>query len=752
MPGQFGSLPGAGPGAIWKIDGTTGQVTHLADTAFSGVLNTGPGIGDLAFDPKSKTLYASDLDTGLIHRFDLARNAADLGQFDHGMSGRPGAGLPSLADDGKLADLLSPDFRAEDPAAWGFTQPERRVNALAVNNGRLYYSVASGPEIWSVELAPDGGFGTTARREFAVNAAQPLPITDIDFDGEGRMVLAQRGALKSPFDYRSFAESNGQVLRYAPAPAGSASGDLWVPQPDEYAVGLPDGSRMSAGGVSFTRGYNPDGSIGAVCEQALIATGDDLRNNPALAAQLPQGASTVHGMQVNDVSLVRPTNVPPAQSAFVAFNAGQADPAARGHVGDVEAVPCVVGRGLGEAGLPQGGIPPLADAAPVGPSPSDMPGGAPVGPGGGGVVNPFPGGGGVVDPFPGGGGIVNPFPGGGGVVDPFPGGGGVVNPQDQAGGAGNVDPNQIPSKVNGLEIAKGADAGVTSCTDQGDCVFSITVRNTNATAVTGPIVITETVSNENGGLFGATAISSSPTPPWTCSKQGQTFQCTHPGPIPAGGVSTFKIGFKLGAGAAAKQIKNCALLNGGQVPACATVPLTPPTPLSLLQLKKTADVTQCSDVGGGCNFTISVTNPGPAEFNGVLDINEVVTAGGVVPPLLQISGSALQQAGVTAPISCSKAGDTARCGSGVPAKIPAGKTVDIKVQVKPGGKLNANELKNCAAIKGGNGEVCATIPLKQGPLLRAQKFTAATTCVPQCAFAITVQNIGNAPATGPFSM
>ena len=89
MKGQFGGLPGGDAGAIWKIDGTTGQASLLADTGKTGHANSGPGIGGLAYDPVSHMLYASDLDTGLIHRFALDHNAADLDQFDHGVTGRP---------------------------------------------------------------------------------------------------------------------------------------------------------------------------------------------------------------------------------------------------------------------------------------------------------------------------------------------------------------------------------------------------------------------------------------------------------------------------------------------------------------------------------------------------------------------------------------------------------------------------------------------------------------------------------------
>ena len=83
MDGQFGSLPGAGPGTIYKVDRASGNVTVFANIATGGVGNPGPGIGGLALDPASRTLFASDLDTGLIHAF--ASDGLDVAQFDHGV-------------------------------------------------------------------------------------------------------------------------------------------------------------------------------------------------------------------------------------------------------------------------------------------------------------------------------------------------------------------------------------------------------------------------------------------------------------------------------------------------------------------------------------------------------------------------------------------------------------------------------------------------------------------------------------------
>ena len=77
----------AAPGTIWKIDGLTGAVTLFADID----TNSGPGLGDVSFDKGSRQFFASDLDTGLIHRIDAAGALIDT--FDHGVAGRPARGL-----------------------------------------------------------------------------------------------------------------------------------------------------------------------------------------------------------------------------------------------------------------------------------------------------------------------------------------------------------------------------------------------------------------------------------------------------------------------------------------------------------------------------------------------------------------------------------------------------------------------------------------------------------------------------------
>ncbi len=442
MEGQFGALSSGSPGAIYKVDGATGAVTYLADTAFSGMLNSGPGIGGLAYDPASRTLFASDLDNGLIHRFGLEYNAADLGQFEHGVAGRRAAGREAVSDDGKRLDITSNDFKADDPATWGFTQPARRVDALAVHDGRLYYAVAEGPEIWSVGLS-GGAFLSDPRLEVAVKAEKPFPITSIAFDASGRMLLAQRGAVKSPYDYGSFADIGAQVLRYTlESPDDPATPGLWSKDPATYAVGSADNNNAGSGGVSLQYGYRPDGILDLnTCDGAVAITGDTLST-----------AGTSSGVQLNALELIRPANVPPTQSASIDFDPKQDDPTARGHVGNVAA--------LRQCGV-DAGFPPIAE---------------------GGAFPPVEGG----DAFPpvaeggagGGGGTFPPVEDGGGGATTDGGGGETFPPVEETtedGGGGTVDPNAAnlaPTKTQTCKLV---------AADKAECEYRINLANTSPT-------------------------------------------------------------------------------------------------------------------------------------------------------------------------------------------------------------------------------------------------------------------------------
>ncbi|WP_353819810.1 hypothetical protein [Mesorhizobium sp.] len=339
MDGQFGTENGGGPGTIWKIDGITGQVSKFADLD----TNSGPGIGDVTFDTISRQFFASDLDTGLIHRTDA--NGTLVDRFDHGVAGRPAHGLAPLADDGLVMDIEGAAFDSEDPDSWGYTQDERRVWSVAYHGGRLYYSVGEKAELWSVGVARDGSVAGDPRWELTVKADNDHAVTDIAFDISGFMYLAQRGPVENRYDYSRFAGTGtGEVFRYwRENPDDPATESIWVEMPQDYAVGFPQGNRQSAGGLDLQYGYDADGNLDAsVCTETLVKTADKLRDNPALAEQLAGGGPlAVHGVQITPTALVKPANVPPFGAWFVDFDGYFDDPevegpVAEGHVGDVE--------------------------------------------------------------------------------------------------------------------------------------------------------------------------------------------------------------------------------------------------------------------------------------------------------------------------------------------------------------------------------------------------------------------------------
>ena len=87
MDGMWGA--GGGPGTVYRLDRETGYRPRVfANITLNGRPNSGPGLGNIAFDKWNQQLFVSDLETGMIHRL-RAADGADLGFYDHGTQGRP---------------------------------------------------------------------------------------------------------------------------------------------------------------------------------------------------------------------------------------------------------------------------------------------------------------------------------------------------------------------------------------------------------------------------------------------------------------------------------------------------------------------------------------------------------------------------------------------------------------------------------------------------------------------------------------
>lgn len=245
----FASGPG-GPGAVYRLDGVTGDICLLLILP-----NGGPALGQLAHDPASNHLFISNMEDGLIYSVSLSPingNGCNIsGQwttFDHGVQARPNEGLGVMPDDG-LNNT--------------FTRLGRRVWGLCVFQSRLYYSVwwedggrqnsAEGNEIWSVQIDGTGNFlPATAIREFVlpqltVGGTYSNPVSDIEFNASGEMLVAERTLQNdhANVDLGQNAAHASRVLKFA-----GASGGFTMYPDDTYRTGKIFGGTNSAGGVS----------------------------------------------------------------------------------------------------------------------------------------------------------------------------------------------------------------------------------------------------------------------------------------------------------------------------------------------------------------------------------------------------------------------------------------------------------------------------------------------------------------------
>ena len=338
MPGLWGGAEaGGGPGSIWKIDGATGKVSLFANVTLDGRPNSGPGLGGLAFDPTSRSLYVADRETGVIQRFDLSGKEHD--RYRHGITGRRARGLrPWEFDPAKNLNVTSPQFDPASASTWNYAAPEGRVFGLGVFRGRLYYSVADGLQIWSIGLQHDGSFGTDPALELTVPPGSgPTEISKIIFDEQGWMILAERPAPTGAFDFEALTpEGLGRVLRYTSA---TTTQHAWQTVPDEYPVGFAGDLRNGNGGVDIGYRYDQNGDIDRTsCGGFVWVTGEQLRRSPdpSVAAKLGQsGPLLINGLQGSATQNIRQDDQPPLVSYFIRYGEDGVDPAARGHLGDI---------------------------------------------------------------------------------------------------------------------------------------------------------------------------------------------------------------------------------------------------------------------------------------------------------------------------------------------------------------------------------------------------------------------------------
>jgi hypothetical protein len=342
MDGMWGA--DGGPGTIYRLDRDAGYRPRMfANVTLNGRPNSGPGLGNIAFDKWNKQIFVSDLETGMIHRY-RASDGTDLGFYDHGTQGRPKfvdvtggkpGSLPAIpfdpASKPRIEDCPTGKFD-NAPECWNFAPSGRRVWGLAAwkhpqsGETRLYYSVWSSPAfgdqswgankdntdkrnaIWSVKLDPAGGFvADDVRREFVMpdffkdpeaiaRSGYSSPVSDITFPecgGTAVMLLGERGGIRNlglDVDKPFAAPHEARAFRVGLTQQGSwrAIGRYDVGFYARRLDGEPFVRANCAGGVAFGPDYTPDGRANlARPDQFAWISGDALCsvdgpcNNPA---------------------------------------------------------------------------------------------------------------------------------------------------------------------------------------------------------------------------------------------------------------------------------------------------------------------------------------------------------------------------------------------------------------------------------------------------------------------------------------
>jgi hypothetical protein len=216
----------------------------------------------------------------MIYRMDAATLTTVGSPFDHGVTGRGAASLPTIADD------TTP----------GLTQFGRRIWGVQTFQNRLYYAVwwedsrnissTESNEIWSVALDSTGNFiGTTAQRHFAlpnfnVNSWSH-PAASIDFSPSGKMFLAERywqylAIVPNP----TFGAHHTRILRYW------LSGTNWVTDPSTtHHIGGDPGFYFANNMV----GANSAGGVAVNCDESVWGTGDMYAGSYSTPPNVPFG-------------------------------------------------------------------------------------------------------------------------------------------------------------------------------------------------------------------------------------------------------------------------------------------------------------------------------------------------------------------------------------------------------------------------------------------------------------------------------
>ena len=252
----------AGAAGIYRIDGTTGQISTFIPTGFNGTTempNLGPGIGNIHIENngpnQTDQVYATNLDDGKIYLIDVSGTIVQV--YDPFGAGQ--------IVDGQYANL------GERPFAVAINPQGTRLyfSIWLRDNGRQTtpWPASAGPaptnpnnSIWSVAVGQDGFLTGAPQLEIVLPylyGTYSNPVTDISFTTNGDIQVAERVFVS---DYGQFdVGHSARVLEFTST--GAPSSRNW-----SLGASLNNGiAANSVGGV----GSDDDSHTWATCDQIV---------------------------------------------------------------------------------------------------------------------------------------------------------------------------------------------------------------------------------------------------------------------------------------------------------------------------------------------------------------------------------------------------------------------------------------------------------------------------------------------------
>jgi hypothetical protein len=312
-----------GPGAIYRIDASTGAITVFATLPNSPdpnypSPNQWPGLGNISFDCDHNQFFVTDMEDGRVYRIH-SNNALNAS--------------PAVIDD--YFDPGTPDNGAP-----GFAPRGERLWAVQWHANRVYYSIwncdfgnaGNNNVIRSVGLDGSGDFVWWSDRFEVTVPYYPGagnhagPVSDMSFGPTGKMLLGERTMSNETYS----GAHQSRVLEYLCDSQPGTIGGSWIPA-NTYGTGV-FAQTNAAGGVDYDYAAydgpmppatSPNGGVGG-SQGRVWATSDAIH----FGAPYPD---YVYGLQGN-----RPANSNVQRSLIIdadgIVNDGGADKTQQGDV------------------------------------------------------------------------------------------------------------------------------------------------------------------------------------------------------------------------------------------------------------------------------------------------------------------------------------------------------------------------------------------------------------------------------------